>query len=361
MLASSYHPIFDIVVVLLTIVFSLKYASLSGNKVKDRSNSSIFGLITALSFSIFIGLRPLSGRFVDMVNYNSIYYTLIYGNNNGFRWDTENLLFDNILFFLGDNKIEITIFFLIISLIYFGLTYISCLKLYPKDSIYAFICFLGAFSTFSYATNGIKAGAAAAIFICAIAYRRKTIGTIILLLLSFGMHHSMIVPVLAFLIAKTYKNTKFYLYFWLFSLLVALLNISFFIEFFAQFADEGGKIYLSDTAGNWGGKSGFRYDFVIYSFFPILVGYYTIYKQRIATPLYKFIFNIYLITNSVWMLCMHAAFTNRIAYLSWQLYPFVLVTPFFNNSLTTHYVKELNTVVWIQLLFTLTMTYIYYG
>lgn len=50
--------------------------------------------------------------------------------------------------------------------------------------------------------------------------------------------------------------------------------------------------------------------------------------------MYKTILNLYLCTNAVWCLCMYASYCNRIAYLSWFMYPIVLIYPLLKEDLS---------------------------
>lgn len=359
MSAALYHPIYLIAVTILTIILSITNdnKSVSG---QTRNNISYGGLIIAIILTLFIGFRPLSGRyFLDMVNYKSDYYILRYGKSFDFSWDKENYLFDNLFDWLAANYFEITIFFLIIASIYFIGYYIAIARLFPKDSLYEFIIFLGAFSTFSYATNGIKAGAAAALFLCSIAFRDKKLTAACLLFITLGFHHSMVVPIVAYIAALFCKNPKYYFCFWLFCLLMSAAHITYFQELFAGISnDESAVRYLTNNDTDWGGKTGFRWDFILYSALPIVVGWYAIFRQKVKSIQYNFMLNIYLFTNAIWMLCMYVPFNNRIAYLSWCIYPIVLVFPFFNCHQMQHKKTMLNGVVWVQLLFTLIMYFI---
>ena len=249
-------------------------------------------------------------------------------------------------------------FFFIIATIYFGGIAIACQKLFPKDAAYAFVIYVGAFSTFNYATNGIKAGAAAAIFLCAIGFYKKKLISIILLILSLGFHHSMVLPIVAFIICKYYRSPKFYLIVWVISLLIAAAHITYFQTLFGGMTDDHGAEYL--VMDNSGYRTGFRLDLVIYSSAPVILGYYIINKWRYSSKTYNFIYCLYLLTNSVWMLCMYASFTNRIAYLSWFMLPIVLIYPFFDKPFIRNQYRKLNVVAWWHLGFTLMMTYVYY-
>jgi hypothetical protein len=150
----------------------------------------------------------MSGVFVDMVNYN-VFYDATFGKDFSFKNNTENLLFDNLFNFLASNRYEITLFFVVIAAIYFGCMYLACKKMFPRDSFFAYIIYLAAFSTFSYATNGVKAGAAASLFLCALAYRNdRWWKSWIFLALSLGFHHSMILPIGSYIACSVYKNTR---------------------------------------------------------------------------------------------------------------------------------------------------------
>ena len=109
-------------------------------------------------------------------------------------------------------------------------------------------------------------------------------------------------------------------------------------------------------------QGGFRLDFIAYSAMPVLVGYYAIYKKKMhLSRFYSCLLNTYLCTNGVWMLCMYAQFTNRIAYLSWFLYPIVLIYPFLNEDWGPTRYKTLTKVFTYHLCFTLFMEFVYYG
>ena len=160
-----------------------------------------------------------------------------------------------------------------------------------------------------------------------------------------------------------FKNEKWYFYGWLFCLLMAVGHVSFFQNLFAGMTDESGAGYLNwNPNEDWGGKSGFRLDFVIYSAMPVIMGYYVKFKYQLEDKLYDTMLNIYLTCNGIWMLCMYAQFTNRIAYLSWFIYPILLVYPCYAIGDETHpLVLVRKKVVLLLLAFTLFMAFIYYA
>lgn len=354
-----YQSIYLFIVSILTILTGIGYAKRSNYNGKTSSINISLGWILAIFMTIYIGFRPIDGIFVDMINYRDT-YNLYLSNEFSFELWRENILFDNIFLFFSSNSIDISYFFFFIALIYFIGTYVVMVKLFKSDALYAYLVFLAAFSTYSYATNGIKAGASTTFFILAIAYNKNKILSILLLLASLGFHHSMTLPIGAYICCYFYKNSKTYLIFWIVSFIIAALHITYFQNLLGGMADERGSGYLTELS-DWGGKTEFRIDFILYSAVPIAVGYYAIFTKSIKSKEYNFIYNIYVFTNAVWMLCMYANFTNRIAYLSWFLYPIVLVYPFFKEQFILRQYSALNKIVAFQLIFTLAMNYIYYG
>lgn len=326
-----------------------------------------YGVILTIALSLIIGLRAEDGQFSDSLNYRFQYYNHLEGYYFQFDKDAENFIFDNLFAWWGSLRLGLSNFFLLMDILYFGFMFTACKRLFPKDTYIALLCYLAAFSTFSYSFNGIKAGVAASIFLLAISYYKRWIICIPLILVSWGFHHSMILPICAFIISLFYKNPKPFFFVWCICIVLSVLNISYFQELFANLAEESGDtrgaMYLSsDSDVGWEGKAGFRLDFLIYSAMPIVVGYIAIFKKKIKTnSIYNLLLKLYITTNSVWLLCMHVQFNNRIAYLSWFLYPIVLIYPFLNLDWSQYQLKYFSKVILLHLGFTLFMYLIYYG
>ena len=151
-------------------------------------------MITGICICLFLGLRPVARNFGDTLGYSEL-YNVIYGQIFTFDPSAENLLFDNLLFFCASIRLSEHSFYLLMSIIYFSCIGIACRKIFADNSHIGFMVYLLGFSTYSYAINGFKAGAAAAIFLVALAYKDKLWLTIPLALISNGFHHSMTVVV----------------------------------------------------------------------------------------------------------------------------------------------------------------------
>lgn len=362
--AALYQTVYFLIVLSMTVLVMQRYAKVDFVEREDRpvfQNGIAWALI--LFLVLFIGLRPISGRyFVDMAGYAFTYKVLLLGKPFHFNWDTDNVIFDNLFALLGAQKIPIEYFFLLIACIYFVCMAVACRKLFPNDVLLSLLVYLGAFSTFSYGTNGLKAGAAASIFLVAIAYWENKWIAVPILLVSIGFHHSMIVPVVAFLIAYFYRNPHVFIGGWLLCLFLAAIHVTGFMTFFSGFADKQGASYLdTDVKNAVLYVSGFRPDFILYSAIPIFIGYYHIRRSEIESETYNFLWCVYTITNCVFLLCTYGTFINRIAYLSWLMLPFVLLYPVLYCKEEAFQLRNLSYVVYGHLGFTLFMFVFYYG
>lgn len=356
--AEYYQVVYLFIVTLLSIFVLQKYSQRVLNKEnRTKTDEWLIALLVCVFMIYFIGTRPVSGRyFVDMAGYNEN-YSVILGQYFIFDNTAENLFFDNWFAWMASKYIDITVVFIIFASVYFGMMLIACRKLFPKDTLLAFIVCLAAFSTFSYGTNGMKAGMAASTFLVALAFYEKWWLSIPIALFTFGQHHSMVLVIASYFLVLLVKNPKYYFWGWLASFFIAALHITAFQVFFAGFTDEQGARYLLSER-----NSGFRIDFILYSAVPTVTGYLIVFKYRLLrSRTYNVLLNLYLTTNAFWMLCMYSDFTNRISYLSWFLYPIVLLYPFVNLKWHQKQAMFLKYVVYGHLGFTLFMSIIYYG
>lgn len=356
-IASLYQNMYTLLVTALSIPIINRYKNLRENSKVDNSRV----LVIVFLIAIAIGLRPVSGRyFVDMIGYSRVLDTYD-GSFFFFNWDTDNIIFDNLLFWWASSQIGKTLFFLFMSCVYFGSYYWGIKRLFPKHELAAYVVFLAAFSTFSFATNGIKAGVAASIFVLALAYSNNKLLSLLFAFVSLGFHHSMQLPVAALILTMFFKNPKWYFYGWFFCLLMAMLHITYFQNLFGGMTDEQGAGYLLVTTDETVGGIRFRPDFIIYSAMPVWIGYQFEMKMKQTSKIYSTLLHFYLCTNGIWMLCMYASFNNRIAYLSWFIYPIVLIYPFLYIDERPMRYQYFSKTMKYHLYFTLFMVFIYYG
>ena len=359
--AAAYQVVYLLLVAFMTVWLTRQYATFDFMGVdKGYATNNKTALIFTVFLMFFIGFRPLNYVFVDMMNYADEYNALWKGKPYEFTWDTDNFIFDNLFHYWGSAMIPIDEFFLLIAVIYFGGIFFACRKMFPDDLLLTFLIYLGAFSTFSYGTNGIKAGAAASLFLIAIAYREKKMVAALFLFLSLGFHHSMVVCLAAFLLPYFVKDRKYYLYGWIACFVMAALGIASLMSFFGGFVDDSGAGYLSLNQADKM-VSGFRPDFILYSAIPIFLGDYLVRRFGIESEEYDYIWKVYVAANAVFLICTYGSYINRIAYLSWLMYPIVLIYPFLHCNLGEKQYTYLKYAVYGHLGFTMFMSFVYYG
>ena len=359
-LAAVYQYIYLAIVSVLTFACLGRYRTMSAESSIGGDSAGEFLLV--LFCVLFIGLRPNSTYFVDMGAYR-FGLERLRGDTFVFTRDTDNLIFDNLFSWWGCNGIDSRLFFLLMAFLYFYCAYIGIKRLFSNHALIAFLVFLGAFSTFSYAANGIKAGVATSLFIMALGYKNKLWICLPLMLVSLGFHHSMVLPIAAFAITFFLKNPKWFYFGWLVCFILACFHVSYFQSLFGSMADEQGSLYLMATSETTDAYMRFRPDFVLYSAVPVWLGYqFEIKNKEIVSSTYKTLMHFYLTANAVWMLCMYASFTNRIAYLSWFVYPIIIIYPFLDRANQDPFkYRKLRKAVLFHLLFTLFMYIVYYG
>lgn len=363
LIPAEYYIFIYLFIIFISFVFVYPlYESRSESVIERRppvpENSTLLFVIFII---LFFGLRPISHVFIDMTNYVDI--CQFSHPEDYISWKNTNFIYENLMFWLASIDFPPTLFYLFIAAIYFSGMYIICKKFFPNHTFATFLVFLSAFSTFSYGTNGIKAGAAASLFLIALACRDRKYLSIFFVILSLGVHHSMQVLVAAFIVTLINNNPKYYFALWIVCLFLSIAHVTFFQTLFAGFTDEQGAGYLLQVDSDWnsGRHSGFRFDFVLYSMMPILMGWHATNTKGINNKTYNIILCTYMFANSIWLLCMYASYCNRFAYLSWFLHPLVLIYPMFLPEWGPSRYKTFAKVAACSLAFTLFMDLVYYN
>lgn len=327
--AHLYRPIYICISIALTIFYYLQLDKGYGLNNKKRGYGII--LFYAIAFIFFVGLRPISGYyFGDTSNYARIFYIL---QGSSLLEKEDEWIFDYITWWCAQNM-NVHFYFLIIEILYIIPVLIACKKICPNNPAVMMLFFMTSFSFFSYGTNGIRNGMACSLVILAIAYASdKTIrGIIIAALLAFvafGCHKSTMLPIASMVVCLFFKNTKLLIYFWILSIGISLVAGSQVEAFFTGLGfDDRMSTYGSDNVdASLFSSTGFRWDFLLYSAMPILLGWYIVFKRGIVCEKYSYLLNTYILCNSFWIMMIRASYSNRFAYLSWFLYPIVLAYP----------------------------------
>lgn len=223
-------------------------------------------------------------------------------------------------------------------LIYSAFIYTLCIYVFCRSVTkkYAGILFLGFILSFlfvNYGVNTMRAGLASSFILLAMTFRNRKYIWAILLVVAITIHFSMAVPVIAYLISRYWDKTKLYFIVWLISIPISFILGHLFEAYMVKLNPDERVGYLMVNAMDTHYKVGFRIDFILYSCMPVFLGYYYIYKRKFQDNFYTNLYNMYLLSNTFWILVIRANFSDRFAYLSWFLYSVILLYPLITCSI----------------------------
>ncbi|WP_166966427.1 EpsG family protein [Yeosuana marina] len=357
--AEIYYDLYIYFSFFLVIANLLHAYTLSLNSEKNLKFLRTSGIILFLSVILYIGLRPVSRYFGDMGAYRGFFHNY----SIGFPvTSTKDVVFHYYMKFLS-NFVSVPIFFLITAFLYIFPMYLISKKNFNNYWFYAFLLFVVSFSFFSYGTNGIRNGLATSLFLWGICFPNKKILMIILFILASLVHKSLLLPIAAYVLTLFYNKPKTFLKSWVIAIPTSFIFGSLFISLFTilGFGDDRLEGYLSSSMdASKFSNTGFRWDFLFYSAFPVFAGWYFIIKKKFKDEFYFRLYNTYLICNTFWILIIRANFSNRFAYLSWFLMAIVIIYPLLKQQFFKNQQIVIAKVVTAYFMFTFLMYFIYY-
>lgn len=279
---------------------------------------------------LFLGTRPIDGVFVDMTTY-AMSFQVMQNTGRGLYPDWLFNFFCESIANIG----SVEVFFIACAAIYIIPLALGVHRVHGPWAYAAFLAFAGGFSFYSYGVNGLRNGMSTSLMIAAFAFWDRKLVMILLMVAAEGMHKSALLPIAAFFVAGFYSQPWFYAAIWTGALgmsVVAGERLSnFFIGATALGDDERLSNYTAG-AGLGADKGGFRSDFVLYSIVPVVLAWLMAGPATKKDPFYRRLVCTYLLANTFWLVVMYAAFSNRFAYLSWFMMPWVIIYPFIPKS-----------------------------
>lgn len=366
-----YHTVFTLLVCGLCFITSFYYSfSDTNNCLRSQSKvGNLFSILLSILIIWFLGPRPVHIAFVDTGYY-------VYGYDNVIKdyisiSFSEEWIWHNFEFFCKDIGLSAQQFLLIVEILYVGIALLVSLKLFPNHAWIAILFFLSSFSFYSYGINGIRNGLACHVTILAVVLLSgkswEKIVSIVLLFVAYGIHRSTAVPIIC-LITSFFiiRNTKIALAFWVGSILLSLIAGNFIGDIFNEmdlFEDKSNYFLEASDSENAASFSstGFRFDFLFYSIFPVLMVWYITVKRNFQDLTYNLIANTYILANAFWIMVIRATFSNRFAYLSWFIYPLVIVYPLLRMNIWDKQDKWLAFILFAYAAFKFLMSFVYYG
>jgi len=338
-----YNTVWHVVLLIITWMTIIYYVGSGDQKMllSEGDASQGFAILLAFIVTYFVGLRPIYRDFVDMGNYAHMYRHATF-DYVAPSFDKEWLWSDFMAFF-NHNGFTVYEFFLFVEFVYVMGFLVSAI-LVTRNHLWMVMLFVyTSFSFLSFGENGIRNGMSCSVMligICLMADERtsRRILAYIMMILAFGIHRSIMLPIVAS-IASLYviKDTKMALRFWLISIGISLVAGSAMEQFFASlgFDDRmSGYVNVDESFKEYAfSKTGFRWDFFLFSAFPVVMIWYVTVYRKFRDKTYDVIAITYLLCNAFWLMVIRAAYSNRFAYLSWFMYPLVVAYPLFRMNL----------------------------
>ena len=368
-----YSTVYFIFFLVISWATFLYHVGSNTQKILYAESSPIQGAAFVLTIivTLFLGLRPVSGSFVDTVMYAHSYnhVELVFRPINlSTEW-----LWDDLLVFCKRLGLNINEYFLVIEIFYIGGMFVFAWKKMRKNLWLMMLFFLTAFQAYSFGTNGIRNGMACSIVLVAMAFladaeesKFSKYIAFFLMFIAFGIHRSTMLPIAASLSTYFYvKDTKLAIRFWLLSIAISLAAGPLVEQFFVSLGfDDRMERYSSvhmteDIAQHFSG-TGFRFDFLFYSSAPIVMIWYVTRYRHFTDRAYTMFANTYLLCNAFWIMVIRSTFSNRFAYLSWFLYPVVVAYPLLRMNLWKDQDRRTALVFFFLSGFTFAMFFIYY-
>lgn len=310
-------------------------------KYDVKQNSQLLAGLIMLALVGMLGLFPIEwGYGTDRANYAtdflSVQNSLILTRANDFG-------FSALTSFLA-GFLTVKQYFVVIAFIYLCNYYVTIRKLVSAKSFWLVGAVVLSMGFTGYCTNTMRAGLALSFIVLSFATYPNKWHMLICLIVGSSIHNSAVIPALVIGLCYFFPNTKLFYKCWFLSIPISFVAGGFFMNLFAGIGgDDRAKYYITDILGT-SYNVGFRIDFIIYSLAPIAVGAYYIFKKRFTDKLYTLIYNSYILTNIFWILVIRANYSDRFAYLSWFMIPFVLMYPLLKQKM------NLKENVWVGLI-----------
>ncbi len=365
---STAYYCFFLVLCWITIIY---YMGSNTQKIlhsQGGASQPVAVLVTIL-VSFFIGLRqPWARDFGDSWGYWGHYNHASEYMDVNFKTEW---LWHNLGFFcksnLGMNSHD---FFVLVALMYFGCMLICTAILMRNNLWLVMLFFFTAFQTYSFSTNGLRNGLGCSLVLVAIALltqdKNKRFIGVCLMILAMCTHRSTMLPS-AMAIGSLFfiKDTKLALRFWYASIALSLVAGPVFENIFASlgFDDRFSAYQMAQYKEGYQtgfSHTGFRWDFLLYSSFPVIMIWYVTQYRKFTSREYSMWANTYLLSNAFWILVIRASYSNRFAYLSWFIYPVVIAYPLMRMNLWKDQDRRTSIIFFFYSGFTFFMFFVYY-
>ena len=319
----------------IAVVMSMVRINSPDNRIQERGSSIWLPVAICFVLTFWIGLRPVSWAFGDTINY-ALEYTNLDPHGVYMDWDSE-WIWQLLMNGCKAAGLSVNIFFLIIAAGYI-FSALWAVKLFlPDDTMLGIVFLIASLMFFPFAVNGLRNGLACHLVLLGAAFllNDKWVPGALVCLMAFGIHRSVILPIAAILFAIfVTRNVRYAIVFWVASIGISLVAGGAMSNIFAGLGfDDRMTQYITLEEMDQFSKAGFRWDFLLYSAAPVVMGWYICLYKQVSDNWYNVLVTVYCLCNAFWVMVIRSAFSNRFAYLSWFLYPLVIAYPLVNRNI----------------------------
>lgn len=313
-------------------LYAIYLSTKSTDELIAGEKPSILSVLFMGLVAIYIGTRPL-WCYADTNLYTMMFHLVQNGYWESFK-DAEQEPIWTYIANIHVKHADASTWLLTISTVYVGGMTYAAYKWLPRHFFIGIIFLLTAFSFWGYATNGIRHGMATSIALIGLTFfnqsKHKLVVAYSFLAIASLIHTSILLVVASVTMALFLKCTKRNVYIWLICIVLSFIlqePLKVFMSTIINDSRMTNYLMNMEDSKNLFSVTGFRWDFIIYSSIPIILGLYTIVQKGLTDKIYSLLLNTYIFSNAFWVLINSAAYSNRFAYLSWFLFPILIAYP----------------------------------
>ena len=211
-----YQEVFTGATALLAVAMGVSRITSPGNSLQQNGTHLFWPLLLCLVLTFWVGLRPNSFAFGDTVNYARI-YNMMDTHHIPMDWSGE-WLWQWLMNGCKAAGFGLPVFFTIVAVGYV-LSAFWAIKLFlPKDPMLGTVFLLSSLMFFPFAVNGLRNGLACHLVLLGAAwlFDDKWVPGALTLLVALGIHRSVLLPILAIILARfLFRNVRYAILIWI--------------------------------------------------------------------------------------------------------------------------------------------------
>ena len=216
-----YQDVFTGATALLAVAMGVSRITSPDNSFQQNGSHLLGPLLLCLVLTFWIGLRPVSFAFGDTVNYAREYNSLD-PRHISMDWSGE-WIWQWLMNGCKAAGFSLPVFFTIIAAGYVLSAFWAVKLFLTKDPMLGTVFLLSSLMFFPFAVNGLRNGLACHLVLLGAAwlFDDKWAPGALALILAFGIHRSVLLPILAIVFARfLYRNVQYTIVFWFLAILV---------------------------------------------------------------------------------------------------------------------------------------------